>query len=134
MLGVWLGKVLGPKEGGIMSELMTLITMCKTALSRGHKVGSTYRKGRLTEEEKQLLVAAFEEMGTFHFCSIEAIPGAWIRAGSKRFLDKKDHTYNARYLEAFQSLCERGYVEHRTGKLFVLTGFGYEKATRLSSG
>ncbi len=115
-----------------MSDLMTLITICKAALAGGNKVMSMLRKRMLTKEERELLVAAYKGKGKLYFCSIDAMPGGWIRAGSKGFVDNKDYAYNAKYLEAFRFLCERGYVEYRTGKLFMLTSSGYKRAMKLA--
>jgi hypothetical protein len=117
-----------------MSVLMTLITICKVALEAGNKTVNTLRRRRLTKEEKELLVAASQEMGAFHVCSVDAIPGGWVRAGSRNFLDETNDAHNAKYLEAFRSLCERGYIEYRGGKLFVLNILGYERAERLTKG
>ena len=115
-----------------MVDLITLVTICKEALAGRNKVVNIFRKRRLTEEEKELLVATYKGKGKFYFCSIDAIPGGWIRAGSKEFLDNKDYAYNAKYLEAFRFLCERGYVEHKSGKLFMLTSSGYKRAMKLA--
>lgn len=117
-----------------MSGLMALITICKVALEAGNKTVNTLRRRRLTKEEKELLVAASQEMGAFHVCSVDAIPGGWVRAGHRNFLDETDNAHNAKYLEAFRFLCERGYIEYRGGKLFVLNILGYERAERLTKG
>ena len=115
-----------------MKDLKALIAICRTALAGGNKAVSTLRKRRLTKEEKELLVAASHELGTFHFCFVDPVARGCIRAGSKQFFDSNDHAYSTKYLEAFQSLCERGYVEYRSGKLFVLNSLGYERAARLT--
>jgi len=117
-----------------MIDLAALITNCKEASVSGNKTLRMLRKTKLGKEEKELLMAASRGIGAFYFCSMDPIPGAWIRAGSRQFLDKQDHASNAKYLEAFQSLCKRGYIEHRSGRLFVLTVSGYERAARLAKG
>jgi hypothetical protein len=117
-----------------MNDLATLVTICKKALSSRNKIVRTLRKKRLTEEEKELLAAASGDLGRFQVCSHIAIPGGWIKAGKRDFFDKADYAYHTRYMKAFQTLCERGYIEYRTGKLFVLNSFGYDRATGLDRG
>ncbi len=114
-----------------MINIASLISLCETVLAGGNKAADIYRKKKFTQEEKNLLVAASKE-GKFHFLSVDQIPGVWVRADSKDFLDDEDSVYAAIHLEAFQSLCSRGYVVHGTGKLFMLTGSGFKKAGELA--
>lgn len=56
--------------------------------------------------------------------------GAWVRAGKHDFADDSDTSMQARYLDAFESLFGRGYFRAEGGKLFQLTGIGFERATK----
>lgn len=109
-----------------------LAALCKTALTGGRKVVEAYQKKKLTDEEKQLLIAA-SQSGEFHLFSIQQVPGTWVRAGGKDFLDENDPAYAAKFLEAFRSLCERGYIVHEGGQLFMLTGSAFDRARKLST-
>lgn len=63
--------------------------------------------------------------------SVGQIAGTWIRVGSKDFIDEiepRDPAVAAHYMDAFRSLCERGFVLHEGDKLFVLTGIGFDRA------
>ena len=42
------------------------------------------------------------------------------------------YAFAAKYLEAFKNLCERGYIVHEGGHLFMLSGTGFEKARELA--
>ena len=116
-----------------MIDLASLVMLCQTALAGGSKVIESYKK-RLSEAERELLIAAAQQ-GTFHLLSIDQIPGTWVRAGGKDFLDTEtsDPAFAAKYLEAFRNLCERGYIVHEGGHLFMLTGSGFEKARELAT-
>lgn len=114
-----------------MINITSLISLCETVLAGGSKVAKVYIKKKFTQEEKNLLVAASKE-GKFLFLSVNQISGAWVRADSKDFLDDVDSAYAAIHLEAFQSLCNRGYIVHDTNKLFMLTGSGFKKARELA--
>lgn len=114
-----------------MIDIASLVTLCETALAGGSKVFEAYRKKKLSEEEKELLIAAFQR-GEFFLLSVAQISGTWVRADGKDFLDQNDPAYAARFLEAFRSLCERGYIVHEGGKLFMLTGSGFDRARELA--
>jgi len=111
--------------------VVSLATLCKTVLTEGSKAIERYRKKKLNEEEKALLRAA-SERGEFYLESAEQVPGTWVRAGNKYFQSSNDPACAAKYLEAFRSLCERGYIVHERGALFMLTGSGFKKARELT--
>ncbi len=117
-----------------MIDLASLVMLCQTVLAGGSKVIEGYKKKRLSEAERELLIAAAQQ-GTFHLLSVDQIPGTWVRAGGKDFLDTEtsDPAFAAKYLEAFRNLCERGYIVHEGGHLFMLTGSGFEKARELAT-
>ena len=115
-----------------MIDLASLVMLCQTALAGGSKVIEGYKKKRLSEAERELLIAAAQQ-GTFRLLSVDQISGTWVTAGDKGFLDTEtnDPAFAAKYLEAFRKLCERGYIVHEGGHLFMLTGSGFKKARDL---
>ena len=117
-----------------MIDLASLVMVCQTALAGGSKFIEGYKKKRFSEAERELLIATAQQ-GTFHLLSVDQIPGTWVRAGGKDFLDTKtsDLAFAAKYLEAFRNLCERGYIVHEGGHLFMLTGSGFKKARELAA-
>ena len=117
-----------------MIDLAYLVMLCQTALAGGSKFIEGYKKKRFSEAERELLIATAQQ-GTFHLLSVDQIPGTWVRAGGKDFLDTKtsDLAFAAKYLEAFRNLCERGYIVHEGGHLFMLTGNGFKKARELAA-
>jgi hypothetical protein len=54
--------------------------------------------------------------------------GSWVRAGKKDFMDPKDQSVQARYLDAFESLLSRGFFRCESGRAYRLTSRGYENA------
>lgn len=114
-----------------MIDIKSLILLCETALASGTKELETKSKKKLTKEEKELLVAA-SNIGEFYILSADQISDAWVKAGSKHFLDEKDPAYTATYFKAFISLCERGYIIHDHNKLFILNDSGFKKARELA--
>jgi len=119
------------RQGGTMIDVAALVSLCRAALAGGSKVIEAYRKNVLSEEEKQLLIAA-SQAGDFYLLSVAQLPGTWVRAGGKDFLDQTDPALTARFLEAFRSLCERGYIVHEGGAFFMLTGSGFDRARELA--
>ncbi len=113
-----------------MLDLVALISICEKAASVGAKALASLRKKRLSPEEEQLLVAAAAD-GEFFLLTGEQIHGALVRAGGKQYADETDPASCARYLEAFKRLCERGYVVHDQGQLFILTAAGHARADQI---
>jgi hypothetical protein len=111
-----------------MIDIASLITLCQTA----SKSIESYKKKKLSDAERELLIAAAQQ-GTFHILHVAEIPGTWVRAKGRDFLDTGDPAFAARYLEAFRNLCERGYIVHESGVLFMLTGTGFKKARELAA-
>ncbi|KPK88747.1 hypothetical protein AMJ80_10675 [bacterium SM23_31] len=114
-----------------MIDIASLVTLCQSALAGGSKVFEAYRKKKLNKHEEKLLISAADK-GQFHLFSVDQIPGTWIRVGSNNFKDDSDPAVAANYLEAFRSLCERGFIVHEGGIMFMLTGTGFEKARNLA--
>jgi len=116
-----------------MIDIEFLIALCKVALADGSKMVEAFRKRKLIREEKELLIAASEK-GEFRFLSADQTSETWVRVGAKDFCDNKDPSYAAIYLDAFRSLCERGYIAYESGILFKLTGSGFKRARELAKG
>jgi uncharacterized protein YjhX (UPF0386 family) len=57
--------------------------------------------------------------------------GRWIHAGPQHFYDQSDPAVAALYLDAFDSLRQRGLVKHEGGDLYVLTSRGFKVARAL---
>jgi hypothetical protein len=85
----------------------------------------------LTNEEREILHHCISgdgfEKGRVWIMRIDAY-GSWVRAGKHDFFDKVDASIQARYLDAFDLLCGRGYARHEGGMLYQLTGAGFERA------
>ena len=116
-----------------MIDIVALASLCKLAIEGGNKVLEEYKKRTLSEAEKELLIAA-AKLGEFYILSVEEVPN-WVRVGRKNFCDDiaGDPAIAAKYLDAFTSLCKRGYIKHDDGILFRLTYAGFEKARQLAS-
>ena len=115
-----------------MIDIASLITLCQTALSLGSKFIEVQRRKKLSDAERELLIAAAQQ-GTFHILSVAEVSGTWVRARGKDFLDASDPAFAARYLEGFRNLCERGYIVHESGVLFMLNDSGFKKARELAA-
>jgi len=113
-----------------IDQLITVcVSLCQAALAGGKAV-EAYKKKMLSETEVELLRAAAQD-GQFHLMSVNEIPGSWVRVGrNTNFLGSEpyDPAYAAKYIEAFECLCRRGYIRHEAGKLFMLTDSGFQKA------
>lgn len=85
------------------------------------------RKRQLAAEEKELLIAA-ADAGEFMIREVDQEASPWVVVGHQQFRSDEDRAVSARYLQAFKSLIERGYVTHVSKQLFMLTGNGFTKA------
>jgi len=114
-----------------MIDIPSLIVLCDAVLTSGNKAIEAYRKKKYSDAEKELLIAAASK-GTFLFISLDQ--GTWIRAGDQNFpaTEAVDPALTAAYIEAFEHLCERGYIKHDSGMLFKLTAAGFKEARRLA--
>jgi len=113
-------------------DIVTLASICKLAIEGGNKLLEEFKKRKLSEAEKELLVAAAKD-GEFHIMQVNEAPD-WIRAGGKYFPNDitGDLAIAEKYHDAFESLCKRGYIRHDDGILFRLTHAGFEKARQLA--
>ena len=111
-------------------EITAIIAICKTALDGGTKIYAAIRKRKLSDIERELLVHAARD-GDFYILGTD-VHGSWVRAGTKDFFEQTDRAQQAFYLDAFRSLCERGFVHHEDGHLFRLTGTGFAKAREIA--
>jgi hypothetical protein len=111
-------------------EITALIAICKTTLDEGTRIYAAIRKRNLSDKERELLVHAARD-GAFHILGTD-FHGPWVRAGTKDFFEQSDRAHQAFYLDAFRSLCERGFVRHEGGHLFRLTGAGFAMARKIA--
>jgi len=116
-----------------MIDIIALAALCKLAIEGGNKVLEAYKKKKLSEAEKELLIAAAKD-GEFHIIHVNEAPDI-IRAGKKNFPDDitGDPAIAEKNHDAFESLCKRAYIRHDDGILFRLTSKGFEKARQLAS-
>ena len=112
-------------------EITAIIAICKTALDGGTKIYAAIRARSLSDRERELLVHASRD-GDFYVLRTN-MHGSWVRAGTTDFFDLSDRAHQAYYLDAFRSLCQRGFVHHEGGHLFRLTGAGFAKARDLAT-
>ena len=118
------------ERGDRMIDIAALVTVCQTAAAGGSKALGALRQRRISDDEKELLSSAAKS-GEFHIISVGQPPYNWVRAGSSDFAGDNDTAVAAKYLEAFRSLCERGFIDHKDGTFFILTGSGFDKARSL---
>lgn len=81
-------------------------------------------------EEELILLKSSADDGEIFLNSADEI-GRWVAAGSQNFLDQTDPAVAALYLDAFQSLQNRGLVRLDGGTLYTLTGKGFKIARAL---
>lgn len=114
-----------------MLDIAAIAALCELAIKGGNKALEEYKKKKLSDAEKKLLIAAAED-GEFHVMRVSEAP-TWIRVGDEDFrdYDADDPAIAAKYFYAFKSLCKRGFIEQDRGELFRLTHPGFEKARRL---
>jgi hypothetical protein len=115
-----------------MIDIIALASICEAAIEGGNKLYEEYKKRKLSDAEKELLVAAAEK-GEFFIFSADGVPD-WIAAGRETFPEDPagDPAIAAKYDDAFTNLCKRGYIKYDDGKLFRLTYQGFEKARKLA--
>ena len=115
-----------------MIDIIALAALCKLAIEGGNKVLEEYKKKKLSEAEKELLIAA-AQLGEFLLMHTNEL-GNWVRVGRIDFVDDKagDPAIAAKYVDAFESLCKRSYIRHEVGDLFMLTGIGFKNARPLA--
>ena len=89
-----------------------------------------FKKHFPSETQKELLRSAAQS-GEFHIINVDQIAYPIIRAGGIEMGNEDDPASLAKYYEAFEQLCENGYIEHASGVLFRLTVGGFEKARNL---
>ena len=115
-----------------MIDIVALVSLCKLAIEGRNKVLEEYKKRKLSEAEKELLIAAAKD-GEFLIMHVDERPD-WIRVGRKDFPDDitGDPAIAEKYHHAFESLCKRSYIRYDDGILFRLTDAGFKKARQLA--
>ena len=114
-----------------MIDIVALIALCKLANDSKNKALEEYKKRKISDTEKELLIAA-APVGEFLYMHVDEAD--WIRIGSINFPPdiSGDPAIGERYYEAFGNLCKRGYIRHIVDRLFTLTSIGFEKARELA--
>ena len=107
--------------------LVAAVTALTAFLLRlGWRAVRNWYARRLSPEERRLLQQAAKSQGMIHHLQANQIPGGWVRAGGVDF--DTDPRRSAIYLAALERLIALGYVEFKSGCLFVLTESGWEEA------
>ena len=113
-----------------MADIGALVTICAAARKSGPELLAKVRAARLSQEAQDLLAGA-ADTGEYHVLEKDQGSHLLVRAGGLDFAAPNDPEQCARYLQAFKSLCERGYIQHQSGLLFTLTPAGFEAARKL---
>jgi hypothetical protein len=92
-------------------------------------VAQTKATAPLSAEAHELLRAAAKD-GELFVAETDQT-GKWVRVERRDFFDVADPTVAARFLDALDLLCHLGLARHSDGRLFALTGKGFEKARSL---
>jgi hypothetical protein len=125
--------------GSTSQGIETLADRLLEAMRGGPRIASRERppvpsmsKGeQISESERELLIAALESNGELIVFSTQQT-GEFVAVGKRTFIDDHDPAVRARYLEALETLRERGLVRHEGGQLFRLTGSGFDLARQLA--
>lgn len=87
----------------------------------------------LTESESRILRKCISADGFAHgrvwIMSVCGL-GSWIRAGEHDFADDLDASFAVTYLDAFESLLNRGFFRPEADTLYILTSMGFERAKK----
>lgn len=114
-----------------MPGIEDLVALCAAGLL---KAGVGAWKGRLWEEEKELLSAAAERPEV-NVIGVHGLIYPSINAGGKVVTEGCDDLARAKYWDALRRLCERGAMEHVSGTensaYLRLTSVGLEQARKL---
>lgn len=86
--------------------------------------------GNLSPEEIDILCAAATK-GEIHVIEVDEL-SPWVMVNGERFADESDPACAAGYLEALESLQNRGIVRYEGGILYVLKGSGFKVARALA--
>lgn len=118
-----------------LSKLLGSLKKLKEARTTGSKACKEHKEEEFNKEEKELLIAAATKSGEFlDISNIDQLPGPAILVRFKPNLyDNNDPMIVAKYFDAFKSLLRRGYILYDEGKLYKLTGSGWEKGKELAS-
>jgi hypothetical protein len=116
-----------------MIGIPTLALLCKSAIEGGSKVLQEYKRRKLSEAEKELLIAGAKD-GKFRVPSADGVQN-WIMVGGKTFPQDitGDPANFAKYYDAFENLCRRAFIRYDGGDLFRSTDAGFEKSRQLAS-
>ncbi len=76
---------------------------------------------KLSAQEEELISEAKKSGGHIYYMSVDAIPSGWIRIGKKDYHFHDNYIQTNLYIKAFKNLEKLGYVEHVSGRLYVLS-------------
>ena len=113
--------------------VIALLKLCVRLLRRSSRrqasADLTICGEKLSDTEREILLECAAR-GELQILKSDGF-GSWARAGKRAFIDQNDPAVQARYLEAFESLCGRGYFREEAADFYRLTGTGFQRARRI---
>lgn len=113
-----------------IQKTLNEIDAIQSSMCHAGNSGNTRSRETLSEPELAIL-SECAQRGELYKLGTDA-HGSWVRAGMRDFFNSTDPAVQARYLEAFESLCIRGLIRHEEGILYRLTGTGFEAARQIA--
>lgn len=89
---------------------------------------NTIKDKTLSEKEKEILSLAFDNDGEIIVFNTDEQP--FIRIGNKSF--NSSPRKKAEYRRGLAELIKKGFVEHWSGVVYILTADGWEKSEKIS--
>ncbi|MEI7733025.1 MAG: hypothetical protein WCO56_25865 [Verrucomicrobiota bacterium] len=86
-------------------------------------------KSHITPKQKEILIHAADK-GDLFIIVVNGF-GKWVRSGEQTLGSNDDPAINAAYIEEFDSLIARRFIEHQKGHYYRLTGKGFNRARGL---
>lgn len=135
------GSTVGILNAGEISNVNSISTDVsgQTASDQSHKVDtpdnspSPVEGASFSDEEKELLVSAHKGItNKLEFLLMD--DGRYVQAGDKAFNNENNpdnDIYCEKYIGAFRSLRERGYIYHKSGLRYRLHAKGIQEALKV---
>jgi len=115
-----------------MADVISLVRRCEAAARLGARDLEKAREALLSPEERALLVGA-NKAGSLRIQDLDQTTSPLVKAGDSVFSTPQEPESRARYFQAFESLCDRGYVQHQSEASFSLTWDGVARARKVTA-
>jgi len=115
-----------------MTDVTSLVKRCEAAARLGARALEKAREALLSPEERALLVAA-NKAGSLRIQDPDPTMIPLVTAGDSPFATPQEPESRARYFQAFESLCDRGYVQYQSEASFALTWDGVARARKVTA-